>query len=271
MLVVVLGVLAALLVYASSRLGLDAPLVVLVVFGSLVVFFGVVLARKFRQMQALVTANQDALAKLHQGKALEALQAFEACEASAVEGRFRQLELLFASNRAAALSRLGRTREAVALCRELRGHSDVSRHLKQQWGVFISVCVTAELLLPEPDLDAARRLLDQDGAVAAEAHRAGLLLPRCMLLLRAGHFAEVDPLLQAQWSNADALLGARQLRQLQLLWAFALHQSGRTVDARRRLDAAGPDIVAEAKVLVQGWPELARFVAGLAEYRGAAL
>lgn len=267
LLVLAVSILIYLLSFLSRQLGLDVPTVLVVVIASLTAVIALIAVVKFRKARALVARNLEAVNLLNQGEVGDALASFEACEREAKQGSFRQLQPLFALNRAVAMMRQSRCEEAVVLCREILAHPSAARHFGAQWGHLVAVSATAELLLPEPNVAAAQTLIDDGWAKTPRAQQAPLFAPRCNLLIRAGKFAEVDTLLSERWAEADGVLRARELRLLQLLWAFALHSHGRTDDARARSRDVGEQVLEEQAVMLKHWPTLAAFVSALSDYR----
>ena len=257
------------LVLARS-LGMDSPLVLLMVFTVFVVALIAVYVRMIVAARRLALLNQHGVALLNQGRAEESLREFESCVAQAKAARLESYGRVFQSNVATALVELGRAEQAHALLRALLAESDLRRSLTASWGSFVGLVSTVLWLSHEAAPEEAGHFLDEYESDVPPPQRASLISPRVLVLLRQERYSDVDALLEGRWLEAEGVLPARRLRRLVLLWAFALHHAGRADESRRKLEAAGPDIAEEARALTERWPDLEAFLASTQGYREVA-
>lgn len=208
-----------------------------------------------------VKRNEAAAAALASGEIGEASSSFEALchQARAVP----ILHSLFVFNRGVAYIHEQQARRALSLfAATLKARWTRSAQIPNFHAMVLGEVATA--LAIEGETEQATRFLRLAQEQMSERLRGRLCLTDALVALRVGEPQRAAAEIEAHWQLAEGSLGARGIRALRVLWAFALDRApGERRDERlmrRLLDGAWPFSPGELDYLAARWPELATFL-----------
>jgi tetratricopeptide (TPR) repeat protein len=233
------------------------PVVAAAVFALLI---GVFLFYR-RKALALARENNEGLALLGANRLDEAAALYERLAARA--GNMHSLRALFLTNLGVVLLRKGETDRALGYLTTAHesGWLEKQKLFPNHAALLNALALGHQL---KGDAATARDFLARAQRSVAPARRGMLLLTESVIAARAGDFAGVRTLTDANWTSAEGSLLAPQLRALRLVRAFALTQlasGGDEAEVTTLVAGARPMPAGEIDYLAAEWPAFRAFLA----------
>ena len=218
-----------------------------------------------RRVQHWGRLNMEGMAFLEERDFARAARAFKGVARAWIPSARR----MGRTNLGICMLRAGELERALELFATVQQKGALRGKLRCLWPSLLATC---HALLG--DVPAGRQWLEECWRLQGEERDELLLLPEILLLCREGDFRAVEETLRRRWREAEAA-GAATMKQLRLLWAFALERLGPAASEAARseaLAAVEPFRPGDFDALAVRWPELRAFLEarGLAAPRAAA-